>query len=297
MSINHDRSDLDTIELPSAENLCPLIPRVVHLSWKNNNIPKHWEETHKNWVRLHPDWTILFWTDVMLHSLVAQKFPSLLSVYTSFSHNIQRCDFSRALLLYEYGGIYMDLDICPIRNMLPIVDFHNALEHEIVFAQSAVTHDHYPPPTNALMLSRPRNDFWKTYIEVMSDPSMYTFTGKAILTNIRHFEIISSTGPMALAFAIRLHKQRSPQCSVGYISNTLVQFSPHWNDRPASTVGAPVKLLMGGSWHKKDSVIMSKLDQAWSRRNDLFAVSVMINVLLVVLMALVMTKQHCGREK
>ena len=151
-------------------------------------------------------------------------------------------------------------------------------------AQSAVSHQLLPPPTNAFMLSQPKSKFWLTYINIMSHPDLLQFTGKKILNMSRHFAIITSTGPQALVHAISVHQEKYPLFSHGYISNTLVQYSPHWEARPVYQSGAPVKLLTGGSWHELDSRIVSQLDYAWTWRNTILGVSFGLNIIILLLL-------------
>lgn len=281
MSIHHSTNVLAAVKLPEfPKSESDQIPFLAHISWKDANIPVDWQETVHNWRRLHPTWRVHLWTDLELHVLVVRRFPHLLQVYSSFQYNIQRCDFSRALLLYEYGGIYADLDICPVRGLDPFIVFHNDMGHEVVMAQSAVAHGLLPPPTNAFMLSQPKSNFWLTYIDIMTCPDLFQFPGKAVINKSRHFAIITSTGPQALAYALSVHKQKHPLFSYGYISNTLVQYSPHWEKRPTYETGAPVKLLPGGSWHHLDSKLVSQLDYAWTWRNTVFGLSIGINIVL-----------------
>ena len=49
------------------------IPKIIHLTYKNNNIPKVWKHTINTWKKYHPDWEIIFWTDADNRKLIEEK--------------------------------------------------------------------------------------------------------------------------------------------------------------------------------------------------------------------------------
>ena len=51
------------------------------------------------------------WTHTELEEFIADEYPWLLPTYLAYPYFIQRCDVARYLLLYRYGGIYVDLDL------------------------------------------------------------------------------------------------------------------------------------------------------------------------------------------
>ena len=50
------------------------------------------------------------WTDESCSALIEASDQSIQSTYTSLSHKIQKLDFCRYVILYEYGGVYHDAD-------------------------------------------------------------------------------------------------------------------------------------------------------------------------------------------
>ena len=48
-----------------------------------------------------------------LESIVKEQFPWFWLTYTRYPKNIQRCDTLRYMLMYQYGGVYSDLDVTP----------------------------------------------------------------------------------------------------------------------------------------------------------------------------------------
>ena len=48
-----------------------------------------------------------------LDIFVQKCFPFYYDMYVNYPKNIQRCDVIRYMLMYEYGGVYSDLDVKP----------------------------------------------------------------------------------------------------------------------------------------------------------------------------------------
>ena len=96
-----------------------IIPPIVHQTWKrgnNQSIPENWRSCASSWA--HP-WLAngasslrILWGDNSLRDAVEIFSPGLLATYDSYPTMVQRTDAARLVLLYLYGGIYADLDVC-----------------------------------------------------------------------------------------------------------------------------------------------------------------------------------------
>ena len=49
--------------------------------------------------------------------LVYQEFPEYIDLWKNFRYEIQRVDFIRYCILYQFGGLYIDCDIRPVKNL------------------------------------------------------------------------------------------------------------------------------------------------------------------------------------
>ena len=57
------------------------------------------------------EWSYTFWTDTRNRAFVKRHFRSYLRMYDALPHAVQRADVIRYMILYEYGGVYADLDL------------------------------------------------------------------------------------------------------------------------------------------------------------------------------------------
>ena len=100
------------------------VPFIIHYMWiskkdpfvnveipeKNNKYIKTWKENNKNF-------KFMYWSGKDILDFVTNYFPEYLSLYTSFKKVISMCDFARFLIVYVYGGIYMDIDFFCKKNL------------------------------------------------------------------------------------------------------------------------------------------------------------------------------------
>jgi len=91
-----------------------LIPRLVHQTWKDTNVPARWARSHAAWAASYgqPEpFTVLLWSDAALSDFITGFFPWFAATYAGYGVPIQRVDAARYFILYALGGIYADLDV------------------------------------------------------------------------------------------------------------------------------------------------------------------------------------------
>ncbi|CAL5868641.1 uncharacterized protein PFLUO_LOCUS2868 [Penicillium psychrofluorescens] len=109
----------DTEPLKNPESVAESkIPNTIHQIWKTTDVrtfSKEMEASYKVWKdKTRPfNYTVKLWTDDDVLKLVKSKYPWLLSTYEAYSHNIQRADIARLVVLHAEGGLYADLDVFP----------------------------------------------------------------------------------------------------------------------------------------------------------------------------------------
>lgn len=164
--------------------------KIIHQTWKTTDIPRYFLHWVKSWSKNHPDWTYMFWTDESARMLISDKYPNFLSVFDMYSENIRRADAIRYIILYEYGGIYADLDM---ESILPM--------HRVVRKYSCVlTYEPYEHPilntnfeqlvNNAFMACRSGHPLMKKIIENLPKFAYM-------------WQVLDSTGPHFLTLIYR----------------------------------------------------------------------------------------------
>lgn len=100
-----------------------MIPKILHFTWKSDNLPRVMRRYFDGWKRLHPAWEVRLWTDDSMRRFVAASCPELLATYDGYPRMIQRADAFRCLVLHRLGGVYADLDVEPLRPIDGLFDW------------------------------------------------------------------------------------------------------------------------------------------------------------------------------
>jgi hypothetical protein len=114
------------------------IPKIVHFVWLNpqNELamrppkPDEYVALERGWQLHNPDFKVWRWDGSACRELVRQHVPHMLSAYDGYSHWVCRVDMVRWVILFVYGGVYVDADFLALR---PIPEY--LLHHELVVLQ------------------------------------------------------------------------------------------------------------------------------------------------------------------
>lgn len=88
-----------------------MIPHIIHQIWLQGemNIPVKFQSNVKKIKRLHPTWEYILWDEIMIINLIKTN-SQLINTYYKFAYLVQKVDFARYIILYHYGGVYIDID-------------------------------------------------------------------------------------------------------------------------------------------------------------------------------------------
>tara|TARA_R100001244_G_scaffold126337_1_gene96657 strand:+ start:2017 stop:2721 length:705 start_codon:yes stop_codon:yes gene_type:complete len=128
-----------------------------------------------------------FWDDSRISKFMETNFPEYIEFYVNLREDIQRADFIRYLILYHHGGLYLDLDICPIKNL------NMVWGNDLFFVKWAT--DTTGVPYNAVMGSCPHNKLFKeiidhcieSYHEKVKMKIYETWTGRFVFQTTGHW--------------------------------------------------------------------------------------------------------------
>jgi len=93
------------------------IPKIIHQIWIGpNKRPDIWIDTfRKDYIASNPEYTHRLWTDNDIDDLF-DEFSVLKSIYNEESTYNGKSDIMRYIILYKYGGIYIDADAIWVNN-------------------------------------------------------------------------------------------------------------------------------------------------------------------------------------
>ena len=242
---------------PDREGLIPtdslLIPKIIHQTYKDTNLPEDWKKGQEACIRLNPDYKYVFWTDEKARTFIARNYPWFLSTWDGYKFPIERADAIRYFVLFHYGGVYIDLD-----------DFCKRRLDPLLTAPAFVTESEPVGISNDVMGSVPHHPFFEKMLRSLQDHNRNLI--------IPYATIMFSTGPI---FASTLYTKyfRSPGSKMEDIKMLLSE-NCNGKDNPF------FKMTKGSSWHRGDA----KYVKAIGRHIPLTIFSCTLFVLCILLL-------------
>jgi len=164
------------------------IPKIIHqIYFDMSGVPEHLSEISQTWKEKHPAWEYRFWNQKAVEQFMESGFPDLLPLYRSFPFNVQRWDFVRYLILYRYGGLYVDMDyecLDPLDSLLWNATCCMGMEpaaHALRYRTAFIV-------GNALMASVPGHNYFDRIIKDISSGNWQKYQNKGS-------QVVEFTGP------------------------------------------------------------------------------------------------------
>ncbi|MFY0608069.1 MAG: hypothetical protein JXR10_15220 [Cyclobacteriaceae bacterium] len=88
-----------------------MIPKRIFYTYTSyDNIPSHIRVRIENYKKINPDFTFEFYSDDDIYKFISENYPELLKYYEAINetYGAARADFFRYLIVYHFGGYYMD---------------------------------------------------------------------------------------------------------------------------------------------------------------------------------------------
>lgn len=171
--------------------------KLIHRFWDGPNpMPEHHKFYGEEWQRLNPDWTVKDWSvkDILwtprnhavLKDLANQASDRNADLVANATHV---ADVLAYEIIYNYGGLYVNTDMRPVR---PMSEFFN--QHPAALDMAAAGMEDEQWVVNAAIWApEPENDFWLAVIKELpnryfGNPGAYMnyTTGPHLLTDVFH---------------------------------------------------------------------------------------------------------------
>lgn len=184
------------------------IPKIIHQIWLQGekNIPEDYPNYSESWKEKNPEFTYILWDDEMIKELINKTFPKFMDIYNNYPKLVQKVDSAKYIILYHYGGIYIDMDLECIKNLSGLVNKYNSPACECVLLKcdmGMLSKLFFYNTTNDIIqncfaMSVPHFYLWHACVESMSNEDLniakyellekYIFrtTGPGLLTKVYH---------------------------------------------------------------------------------------------------------------
>lgn len=170
------------------------IPKIIHQSWKTKQITSYTKQYVEKCMNLNKDYIYMFWDDEDIRKLVTKQFSYLLPIFDSyygFGEAISKADLSRVLIIYLFGGVYMDLDV---ECLTPLESLLN--RHDCILAQEpwgnpiADNREGIPFVSNFFLAAKPHHKFLRRLVDEFPHSflldDVVERTGPGLFTKVYH---------------------------------------------------------------------------------------------------------------
>jgi len=149
-----------------------IIPKIIHQTWKDHQVPEAYQDFQKSWTTYLPDWEYRLWTDEDCRDFLMQHYPWFLPIYDNYPKTIMRIDAVRYFWMYHYGGLYVDLDFEALKSVEPLLEGKRIViglePKEHLNRKLCKQHDLDKILCNAFMASRTQEPFWAFVLQALS---------------------------------------------------------------------------------------------------------------------------------
>tara|TARA_B100002019_G_scaffold292700_1_gene316745 strand:- start:795 stop:1508 length:714 start_codon:yes stop_codon:yes gene_type:complete len=88
-----------------------VIEKNVFQTWKTQKLPKKIEKVIDKNKNLNQEYTFTIYTDEQIHDFIKSNYSGEISnSFEKLKHPVAKADFWRYLVVYKYGGCYLDID-------------------------------------------------------------------------------------------------------------------------------------------------------------------------------------------
>ena len=167
--------------------------KLISRFWSGSPMPADYREFGDRWAQLNPDWRLHDFTFSEAMDLTRTYNPELLTVLDDLTRRdagrlgieyfTQCADVFGYVLIHAVGGVYVNVDICPIRSMSELFEVHQPLHRPYAHYE-----DQGSLISNAVLGGPECDQFWAL---VLSELPGHYFAH-------RYEEMNQATGPVFL---------------------------------------------------------------------------------------------------
>ena len=137
------------------------IPKIIHQTYKNHNLPEIYKMCQTEIKRLHPDFEYRFYTDDDMDRLMKTEFPEYYDKFNELPRMIMKIDMFRYFLMYKYGGLYTDMDYLMFNPF-------DLLNEKVVIPCNREDENGNPSCLgNCIFASQPNHPYWKSLMDTL----------------------------------------------------------------------------------------------------------------------------------
>ena len=141
----------------------------VHQTYKDEKLPLNLQFCKDSVHKYMKNYKYHFWTDEDMYNFVETKYPEYKDLFSYLTPKIKKIDFFKYLVVYEYGGFYIDLDMEIFKDPAELIN------NDVIIGSPAIFY------------SIPKHPFWLDvfeYIKYNTEKHVLESTGPICLENV-----------------------------------------------------------------------------------------------------------------
>lgn len=166
-----------------------MIPKIIHQTYKDYNLPNIYKDCQEKIKKINPDFEYRFYTDNDMFNYIKVNFPDYYEKFCSLPRMIMKIDMFRYFLMYKDGGIYVDMDY----EFFKKID-DELLNNKIILPISREINDDTSCDKtkfgNCIFGSISKHPFWKKVID-----TLFIYDRTKCISDMDILINIKSTGP------------------------------------------------------------------------------------------------------
>lgn len=196
------------------------IDKIYHQIWfqGETEIPQKYEKLYSSCIKVNNNFKRIVWDSNKIINLIKNNYPEYFNFYEKLPLMVQKIDFAKYVILYHYGGIYIDMDVKCLKNinnllnMFPNEDFLvsnlllSKMEITAVNGLNKFTRGNKAfviknMINNGIIISKKKLDITKKIIDDIVKNFYFKYNN-----NFRDIYIFNTTGPIIFTDSIMKYK-------------------------------------------------------------------------------------------
>ena len=225
-----------------------MIPLNLHQIWYQgkDNIKEPYLTCYKKSMKIikNTKWKHFFWNKKKIDKLIKTHYKQYWDLYNYFEPLVQKLDVARYIILYHYGGCYMDMDIEIIKDFSKLLKKND----ELLFGERTKISNYI---TNGILFSNKNNKFWLDYLDKINER-------KNTCNFSSYLNIHLTTGPIYFSLFIYKYKQNN-NCKIRILSNEYFEPRESKHDNKKISKNTYTINHFGNSWFTPTIKFLNKM--------------------------------------
>jgi len=206
-----------------------MIPKTIHQIWfqGEDKIPPHLKEYHKTWVELNPNYEVLVWDEIKIDNLLT-AFPDkkIVEMYKNYKYMIQKIDLAKYIILYMYGGTYIDMDMKCLKSLDSVIKDDSEIIvsnmpanffHRVFFTFGG--YDFFSDMiNNGVIITIPQHPLIYDIIQ-----TCYKNKDSSLDTYNKSLYVFYTTGPVCVSASIHKYMRETEGSNIEILDNTYFE--------------------------------------------------------------------------